>query len=125
MARLSVVVTLGFLVAGCASQAERYQWNLTHMLVCPRAQWLTHSELDQIASTVAHATPQIAAAITPPANDNSWRILLVHTVYRGAEQSDDPHSYGWCKLERSGTTWRIVHCYTESGPFLWHASTCL
>jgi hypothetical protein len=124
MQRLGLAITLGLLVAGCASEAERCQWNLAHVFVCPRARWLTHPELDQIARAVAHASPQVAAVVMPPANDDSRRILLVDTVYRGAEQSEDRNNYGWCKLERSGGTWRVVECYTDSDPGLWHMSHC-
>jgi hypothetical protein len=124
MQRFAAIIAFASCLCGCATEAERYEWNLTHIFVCPRARWLTHSDLDQIARVIAHATPQVAVTIGPPANDDSRRILLVDTVYRGADYSEDRNSYGWCKLEKSGSTWRVVERYTEGDPALTHVSRC-
>jgi hypothetical protein len=124
MRRLAAIIPLALFLSGCATEAERYQWNVTHMFVCPRARWLTHSDLDQIARAVAHATPQVAAAVTTPANDISRRVVLVDTLYRGTEESQDRYSYGWCELQKSGDDWRVVKVYTDTSPSLWYASRC-
>ena len=60
-----MLLALSACVCGCASEVERYQWNLTHAHICPKARALTHSDLDQIARVVAHATPQVILAISP------------------------------------------------------------
>src|SRR5437773_2314475 len=99
MQRLSVAITLGLLVAGCASEAERYQWNRAHVFICPSARRLTQAELDEIARLVAHATSLVASRITTPAYDRSLRKIIVYTLARGAEGSQNPDLYGAVDLQ--------------------------
>jgi hypothetical protein len=119
------VVTLSTFLFGCATEVDRYQWNLTHAFVCPKARVVSRSELDQIAHLLAHATPQMAVQIGPPAGADPRQKLFVLTAYRGAEQSEDRYSYGACELKKESDGWHVVDCSTDLSPSLWHMMGCL
>ena len=125
MQRLVAMVALSTFLYGCATEQDRYQWNLTHAFVCPKARRLSPSDLDQIARALAHATRQVAVQIGPPAGADPMQRLFVLTAYRGAEQSESRDSYGACELRKESDGWHIVDCATDLSPSLWHMMGCL
>ena len=125
MQRLLAVVALSTLLCGCATEEDRHQWNLTHAFICPKARGLSRSDLDQIARALAHATPQVAYQIGPPAGADPMRELFVLTAYRGAEESESRDSFGACQLRKESDGWQVVHCDTNLSSSLWHVMGCL
>lgn len=119
------ILTLSTLLFGCATEADRYQWNLNHAFVCPKARVLSRSDLDQIAHLLARATPQVAVQIGPPAGADSRQKLFVLTAYRGAEQSEDRYSYGACELTKQSDGWHVTYVATDCSSSLWHMMGCL
>jgi hypothetical protein len=125
MPRFTAIIPLALCLSGCATEVDRYQWNLTHAFVCPKARVLSHSDLDQIARVLARATPQVAVQIGPPAGADPRQKLFVLTAYRGAEQSEDRYSYGACELTKQSDGWHVTYRATDCSPSLWHVMGCL
>ena len=123
--RVVALFALASFAVGCASEADRYQWNRAHVFICPSARRLTQPDLDEIARLVAHATSLVASRITTPAYDRSLRQIIVYTVARGAEGVQDPDSYGAVDLEHDSTGWRVTETSTGVSPSLWGALGCV
>jgi len=124
MQRLSLAVAIGLLLAGCASEPDRYSWNRAHPSLCPNARWLTEKDIDQIARVLARATPQTIMRIS---SDSSHRKLEVTTCYHGALQQNPPQrgSFGLCTLEKVGDSWKPTYVGTHLDPVLAFAMACV
>jgi hypothetical protein len=124
MSRVLVLLIFAGCVLGCATEEERYQWNRTHVFLCPSARRLTKSDLDEIARLVAHSTSLVASRITTPAYDHSLRKIIVYTVARGAEGTQNPDLDGAVDLEHDSTGWHVTDAVTGVSPGLWAAMGC-
>jgi hypothetical protein len=122
MQRLTTPFALAMLLCACASEAERYQWNLAHAYVCPKARFLTRADLDEISRVIAHATPQVIMTIE--SLRGSHTKLDVTTSYRGAEFSEERNAYGFCIVEKVNGTWNLTQRYTDLDPALAHMTAC-
>jgi hypothetical protein len=123
MRDLALVAVLSVSVCGCVSEAERYAWNRTHPHLCFNARALTEADIDEVARVVAHATPQTIMAISA---SRSLQKLDVTACYRGATKQDSPtrNVFGYCMLERAGSTWKVVKVSTDLDPALAFAMAC-
>jgi len=124
MTRVVALIALATFAVGCASEADRYQWNRAHVFLCPSARRLTQSDLDEIARLVAHATSLVASRITTPAYDRSLRKIIVYTVARGAEGTQNADLYGAVDLQHDSGGWHVTEAVTGVSPGLWGALGC-
>jgi len=122
MPRLGTPVVLAMILCACASEGERYQWNLTHAYVCPKARFLTRADVDQISRVVAHATPQVIMTIN--SLRGSRTKLDVTTSYRGAESNDSRDVHGFCIVENVNGSWKVTERYTDLDPALAQMTAC-
>jgi hypothetical protein len=107
-------------LAGCASEAERYAWNIADVRVCENARKLTRSQVAEIARVVAHATRQNAITIRTVPPDYSVRKVLVGTAFPVALKVENPdrNLFGFCILEPAGNSWKVTELYTDVDPML-------
>lgn len=104
--RLSPIVLLGIALAACASEDERFQWNVTHAYLTPRARrLLSRADLDQISWLIARSTPKRILAIAPASKDERRGILHVTIGMRDGTAPDD---FGIYILDKQDGTWRIT-----------------
>jgi hypothetical protein len=106
--------------AGCASEAERYAWNVAHVRICGDASKLSRQDVAEIARLVAHVTRQNAITIRTAAPEHSLRKLVVGTAFPVAFKVDNPNRtlFGFCVVERIGQSWKATAVYTDVDPLL-------
>lgn len=122
MPRLAVLIASTVCLCACASETDRYHWNVAHAYVCPKARFLTRADLDAISRVVAHATPQVIMTIE---SLRGSRIKLdVTTSYRGAMSSDSRDVYGFCIVEKTNGGWKVTQRATDLDPALAHMTAC-
>ena len=119
MTRVATLIALTACVYGCASETERYQWNVAHAYVCPKARFLTREDVDVISRVVAHATPQVIMAIR-----GSRTKLDITTSYRGVTGSDNRDVFGFCTLEKINGSWKVTYVATDLDPALAYMTAC-
>jgi hypothetical protein len=122
MTRFAAPIALAIFLCACASEAERYKWNLTHAYVCPKVRFLTRADVDEISRLVAHATPQVIMAINSVRGSRTK--LDVTTSYRGVTWSESRDVFGFCTVEKSGHEWKVTFVATDLDPALAYATAC-
>ncbi|HXX42438.1 MAG TPA: hypothetical protein VEI58_09250 [Chthoniobacterales bacterium] len=102
-------LVIAFALVACASEEERYQWNVTHVYLTPQArQRLSRSDLDEVARLIAHETPKRIMAISGVPKEDHRGILSV-TV--GLPNGSSPSDFGTCIIDKQNGTWRITKKY--------------
>ena len=115
-----ILLGAAFLIAGCASEGERYAWSVTHVRVCKNARQITHAQLADIIRVVVRATRQNPVAVSTLPPDYSLTRLDVTTAYPAALEVSNPDRklFGFCTLERTADTWRVTEVHTSLDPML-------
>ena len=114
-----VAVLLSVLNA-CVSEADRYSWSIAHVKICPSAHALTKQDIADVIRAVTHASTQEPIYIAIDRPGGSLNKLYVGTAAPGALGIENPErtSFGFCTVQRSGTSWKVVEKYTDLDPIL-------
>jgi hypothetical protein len=107
--RLLGVALLAITLSGCASEAERSEWNCTHAYLTPRARRLVSaSDLDAISRLIARSTDKRILAIAAVSKDEHRGILHM-TV--GRRDGSSPDDFGIYILDKRNGSWIITRKY--------------
>jgi hypothetical protein len=102
-----LAVTL-WIVVGCA--ADRYQWNLTHAYLSPRAKQLPPADLKEIIHLISSATPEIIVGIGQSCDERGLDSIHVVTGYTNERVTV-------FDLKKLNGKWRIID-HDDGSPFL-------